>query len=323
MPEMDGFELMGRLTARSDLGVILMTGSTDERDSRPVRAIRERAFFFLAKPFEREVLLTLVERCLEVRRLDAENQRHLSRLRRELQAALIFQQSLLPARAVTRNGLDITLDYEPCGELCGDFCDYVLDDHAPCALILTDVSGHGAPAAMLTGIIKQVFHDTALEQHAPGVVLQRIVAASLHFPLDKHLTGVCVRIHRGSNTLEFVNAGHPPGLLVRPDGEIVRLDSSAPLVHPVLPDWHGEQRVEPMRPGDQVLLYTDGLTEACNPDGEEFGIERLVAVTRGLANCSTAVTGPERIALLRAEVAAFTAGRPREDDLTIVLIRRL
>jgi len=79
MPEMDGFALMARLGERQpDLDVIMMTGSTDERDARLIRAIREKAFFFLTKPFDREVLLTLVQRCLEARRLSRENRAHVS-----------------------------------------------------------------------------------------------------------------------------------------------------------------------------------------------------------------------------------------------------
>ena len=97
--------------AGADLDVILMTGSTDERDARLVRAIREKAFFFLTKPFDREVLITLVERCLDLRRLDHDNREHLKRLERELAAARVFQQSLLPPPAAARGGLDVAYEY--------------------------------------------------------------------------------------------------------------------------------------------------------------------------------------------------------------------
>src|SRR5262245_51944780 len=81
MPGMDGFELLGRLrAARPGLDVIFMTGVVHELDEPLVRSIRERAFYFIQKPFERELLLALVERCLELRRLQAENRSHVSRL---------------------------------------------------------------------------------------------------------------------------------------------------------------------------------------------------------------------------------------------------
>ena len=129
MPEMDGFALMARLgELQPDLDVIMMTGSTDERDARLIRAIREKAFFFLTKPFDRDVLLTLVQRCLEARRLNRENRAHVSRLESELRAAQVFQQSLLPDRTASLNGFEVSFLYEPCDELGGDFCDYVLRD---------------------------------------------------------------------------------------------------------------------------------------------------------------------------------------------------
>jgi serine phosphatase RsbU (regulator of sigma subunit) len=324
MPEMDGFELMSRLLAiQPGLDVILMTGSTDERDARLVRAVRERAFFFLTKPFDREVLLTLVERCLEVRRLNTENRAHVERLERELAAARVFQQSLLPPRHATCGNLEIALHDEPCGEMCGDFCDYVLRPDQPSAVLLTDVSGHGAPAAMLTGMIKQVFRAAAPEDYAPNRVLERIVEASRHFPHDKHLTGIGVRIDPQIRALEFVNAGHPPALLLRADGSMVRLESSAPMIHAAISLWESELEVETFGPGDVLLLYTDGITEARNALDELFGADRLESVAQRLAPEARIAGGPSKfLRSLRRELAEFVAGRPLEDDLTLVALRR-
>jgi len=322
MPEMDGFELMSRLGAiQPDVEVIFMTGSTDERDARLVRAIRERAFFFLTKPFDREVLLTLVQRCLEAHRLDMENRAHVERLERELRAAQVFQQSLLPERTAATEEIELAFHYEPCGELCGDFCDYVLQDGAPGALIVSDVSGHGAPAAMLTGMIKQVFHDAGPESFAPGVILERIVSANRMFGYGKHLTAFCARIHSRSGTLEYVSAGHPPGLLLRSEGALALLESSAPLIHPLLPDWHWEQRVVPIHRGDRLFLYTDGLIEAMSSSGEEFGLERL---QHAVGRCGERQDGNEGGAFLsaiRRELRSFTEGRPLGDDLTLLVAR--
>jgi DNA-binding NtrC family response regulator len=99
MPERDGFELAAELRrTQPELDVIFMTGAVHELDGHIIRAIRERAFYFVQKPFDREVLLTLIERCCELRRLAAENRRHVARLEDELAQARAFQESLLPAR---------------------------------------------------------------------------------------------------------------------------------------------------------------------------------------------------------------------------------
>jgi sigma-B regulation protein RsbU (phosphoserine phosphatase) len=308
-----------------DLDVIMMTGSTDERDARLIRAIREKAFFFLTKPFDREVLLTLVQRCLEARRLSRENRAHVSRLECELRAAQVFQQSLLPDRTASLNGFEVSFLYEPCDELGGDFCDYVLRDDAAGAMLVSDVSGHGAPSAMITGMVKQAFHAAAQEDFAPIAVLERIAVASRLFPDGKYITATVVRFGPASVELEYANAGHPPGLLLGRDGSVVPLESSAPIIHPALPGWRCEQRVVRMERGDQLLLYTDGLTEAQNGDGDDFGFERLVALARQLAGAATAgdAGSTTLLAALRQELASFAGGRPLDDDLTLALVRRL
>jgi phosphoserine phosphatase RsbU/P len=125
MPELDGFELMARLHAeKADLDVILMTGSVDDLDEKLVRAIRGEAFYFIQKPFDREVLQTLVDRCLELRWRRDERRRHLRRLETELGEARAFQQALLPARESVVGPLAIWCRYAPCSELGGDLYDY-------------------------------------------------------------------------------------------------------------------------------------------------------------------------------------------------------
>ena len=326
MPEMDGFALMARLgELQPDLDVIMMTGSTDERDARLIRAIREKAFFFLTKPFDREVLLTLVQRCLEARRLSRENRAYLSRLESELRAAQVFQQSLLPDRTASLNGFEVSFLYEPCDELGGDFCDYVLRDDLPGAMLVSDVSGHGASSAMITGMVKQAFHAAVQEDFAHVAVLERIAAASRLFPDGKYVTATAVRFRQASTVFEYASAGHPPGLLLGYDGSVIPLEPSATIIHPALPHWRCEQRVARMERGDQLLLYTDGLTEAQNGDGDDFGFERLVALAPQLAGPTTSVEAgrTDLLAALRQELARFAGGRPLDDDLTLALVRRL
>ena len=104
MPDLDGFELMAQLKARFPaLDVILMTGSVDDLDEKLVRAIRSPAFYFIQKPFDREVLRTLVERCVELRWRREEHRQNLKRLETEMAEARAFQQSLLPDREAMVN----------------------------------------------------------------------------------------------------------------------------------------------------------------------------------------------------------------------------
>lgn len=326
MPEMDGFTLMQRLSAQQpDLDVIMMTGSTDERDARLVRAIREKAFFFLTKPFDREVLLTLLQRCLETRRLTRENLAHVTRLERELRAAQAFQLSLLPDRTASCPGLEVSFVYESCDELGGDFFDYVLPVDAPATMLVSDVSGHGAAAAMVTGMVKQAFHTAGEHAHRPGAVLQRIADAGALFPEGKYVTAACMRVDPASDVLEYAIAGHPPALFFARDGAMQFLESSAPMIHPALPVWGCEQRGLRMVPGDWLVLYTDGLTDARNVHGDDFGVERLVTTATRLfaSSCERQPSCTEAVHAIRQELTQFTGGRPLDDDLTLAVVRRV
>jgi phosphoserine phosphatase RsbU/P len=309
MPEMDGFELMAKLLERHPgMDVILMTGSTDERDARLVRAIRQKAFFFLTKPFDRDVLLTLVERCLDLRRLDAEHRAQLDRLAQELEAARAFQRRMLPRLTAEGEGARIAIHYEPSAELCGDFCDYAFGDGGVAALVI-DVAGHGARAAMLTGMVKLAFHAAAAEAYEPAAVLRQIVDSSRLFPRGLHLTGFALRARPVAGTLEYVNAGHPPALLKRADGTVARLGATTTVVHPALPNVGGRAESVPFVPGDRLLVYSDGLTEARDANEDEYGIDRA-------ARCVASSAGA-LLAAVRADVAAFAAGRPLGDDLVL------
>ena len=125
MPDLDGFDLMAQLKARFPaLDVILMTGSVDDLDEKLVRAIRSAAFYFIQKPFDREVLRTLVERCVELRRRREDHRQNLKRLETELAEARAFQQSLLPEREAIVNRVAVSCRYTPCSALGGDLYDY-------------------------------------------------------------------------------------------------------------------------------------------------------------------------------------------------------
>ena len=197
MPDLDGFELMAQLKARfSGLDVILMTGSVDDLDEKLVRAIRSTAFYFIQKPFDREVLRTLVERCLELRWRREEHRLNLKRLETEMAEARAFQQSLLPDRETVVNGVAVCCRYTPSSALGGDLYDYAASAGRT-ALLIADVSGHGVSAAMLTGIVKSAFHASHVDGFDPSAVVQRVSAGLAAFSPDRFVTLVAALICSG------------------------------------------------------------------------------------------------------------------------------
>lgn len=314
MPGADGFELMDRLKqAMPDLDVILMTGSLSDPDRHFVRAIREKAFYFIEKPFDRDVLSSLVERCLELRGLRERNRRHVGRLERELSQARAFQRSLFPKAPRVLDRVRVDARCVPCERLGGDFFDFAVDTDGRLSFVVADVSGHGVSAAMLTGTVKAAFQAAHVDGHAPAAVIDRLAGGIRSFSDERFLTCFCGRLDPERDTLEYVNAGHPPALLRGADGATRSLDPTGTIVSPALCDasW-GAERVR-FGAGSSLVVLTDGLPEARDEDGF-FGDERVQELVRSHG------ADPALIDELFGAVERFAAGRPADDDRTVLTI---
>lgn len=313
MPGLDGFELMARLKARFPrLDVILMTGSVDDLDEKLVRAIRSAAFYFIQKPFDREVLRTLVERCLELRRRREDHRQALLRLETEMAEARAFQQSLLPPREAVVNQVAVRCRYSPCSALGGDLYDYAAAADGRTALLIADVSGHGVSAAMLTGIVKSAFHAAHVDGFDPGAVVRRVSAGLGAFSPDRFVTLVAVLIDPGEGLLRYVSAGHPPVLLWGNSRPPTWLASTGPLVSPVLIESTWDVPALPIAEGDHVLLYTDGVAEPLSDDDGRAEPRFVATVER------TAGGGGPLLDALLAEVHGELGGQPQPDDVTLL-----
>ena len=276
MPDLDGFELMARLKARfPGLEVILMTGSVDDLDEKLIRAIRSQAFYFIQKPFDREVLRTLVDRCLELRWRREEHRLNLKRLESEMAEARAFQQSLLPAQETILNGVAVCCRYAPSSTLGGDLYDYAAASTGRTALLIADVCGHGVSAAMLTGIVKSAFHASHVDGFEPSAVVQRVSMGLAAFGTDRFVTLVTALIAPEERQLRYVNAGHPPVAMWGRTREPLWLHSTGPLVSPVLPTSTWGAPVVPIDEGDHLLLYTDGISDALALSSIRFGLGRF------------------------------------------------
>jgi sigma-B regulation protein RsbU (phosphoserine phosphatase) len=311
MPELSGFELREALeeTCR-DVDVIFMTGSLNEIDAALVRAIRAKAFFFIQKPFDREVLLTLVERCVELRRLSAANRRHVSRLEAELAAARAFQRSLLPPESARVGGLSIAVRYIPSAELGGDFYDYASASPTEATVLIADAAGHGVSAAMLTGVVKAAFDASRGDHYEPRAVVRRIADGLRGFEHQRFVTATCVRIDSSRGILEYVNAGHPAGAVWFADG-LTRLEPTGPIICSAFPGAGWEQATISVSAGRHVLLFTDGISE-CQTATEMFGEGRIID------ECLRHPSGGAHLLdSILSSVAQFSTAR--DDDQTLVL----
>jgi sigma-B regulation protein RsbU (phosphoserine phosphatase) len=312
MPQLDGFDLLQRLkAAQPDLDVILMTALSDP-DAHMVRAIREKAFYFIEKPFNRDVMRTLVERCLELRRLrDAERQ-HRARVDRELTEARVLQETMLPELRASVEGIEIDARCVACSELGGDMFDYASAGPASAAVMIADVAGHGVSAAMLTAVVKSAFGSSSAEQFEPRAVVRRVARDIAHFSARRFVTLTVARLDRNAMKLDYVNAGHPPGLLWGAAAQLTTLDPTGPLISPAFGDDEWEQETIELAHGSNLLLYTDGITEAAGESGQ-FSRERLIDMVR-----RSSLLGSQFLDEILRTVRAHCGGRPQVDDLTLL-----
>ncbi len=316
MAEMDGFELMNALKRQDeDVRVILMTGSVFDTDKKLIRAIREKAFFYIHKPFERAVLRTLVDRCKEIKTLEEANRRHLAHLESQLAEARAFQETMLPAREAEIEGFAIHAAYFPCTELAGDLYDYAPAGDGRVALLIADVVGHGASAAMLTSLVKSAFRASYPDYH-PQQVVERVAETFASFEPGLFVTLLCARLSARESRMEYVNAGHVGGMWLAPGRPPASLASTGPLVSPILRDARWDLGTVDWNRSSRLLLYTDGIPETWGDGEQMFEVERLSAAIE-----ASDAGGAELLAAIQQAVDQFAGGRPSADDRTLLTAR--
>jgi phosphoserine phosphatase RsbU/P len=315
MPEMTGFEVTrGLKAALRDVDVILMTGNAEEPDDNLIQAIDEGAFYFIQKPFDRRVLLALVNRCLELRRLREEREKYFRRVERELEDARQFQISLLPPAHFQLAGLSIDARYLACTELAGDIYDYVAANDGAVALLIADVVGHGTSAAMMTAVVKAAFRASHVDDYDPRAVVERISEGIRDFDASRFVTLCCAKVNPKRRELTYVNAGHPQPIIRTSSPTPLLLETTAPLLTSALSDLPCEQATAAFGPGDSILFYTDGVTEASGASGM-FGTERLISMMM-----SRDRRGADLLDDVLGELEAFTGSSNHQDDVTVLTL---
>jgi sigma-B regulation protein RsbU (phosphoserine phosphatase) len=312
LPAMNGFEVTRALKAAwPDVDAILMTGNSEEPDETLIQAIGEGAFYFIQKPFDRRVLLALVNRCLELRQLREEREQFFSRVERELEEARRFQLSLLPPPRMELPGLTIAARYLACNELAGDIYDYVDLGDGALALLIADVVGHGTSAAMMTGMVKAAFRASHVDGFEPIAVVERVKEGIRDFDPGRFVSLCAARVDLRRGQMCYVNAGHPEPIVCAVGVQPILLDSTGPILSTALFDIPCQQSTCALGPGDSLLLYTDGVTEAHGPQGV-FGLDRLVsAIGRGHR-------GSDLLDGLLSEVVTFANSPNHQDDITLL-----
>ena len=321
MPQMDGLTLLEQISEiNPNIRSIIVSAYGDMKNIRT--AMNRGAFDFVTKPLDFGDLRVTIERTLrhmEEWREALSSRDKLVALQNELDVASGIQQSILPTVFPSRDDYQIYASMEPARNVGGDFFDVVRLEGNRVGLAIADVSDKGVPAALFMMSSRTWMKGAAISSPEPGTVLGE-VNALLHEDNETQMFVTVLYAVYDPETGEFTYAsgGHDAPLLVHPDGSSELLPLTGGIALGIVSDLAYGQNSVVLDHGDTLVLYTDGVTEAMNGEGEQFGIERL----RKVFSDRAPKDANEAAHKIFEAVNTFADGAAQSDDITCLTIRR-
>jgi serine phosphatase RsbU (regulator of sigma subunit)/anti-sigma regulatory factor (Ser/Thr protein kinase) len=238
------------------------------------------------------------------------------RFEQELEVARLIQQNFLPKQLPDLPGWQVAAYYRPAREVGGDFYDVIPLPDGRVAFVVGDVTDKGVPAALVMSATRSVLRASAQRLVEPGVVLERVNEHLCpDMPAKMFVTCLYGVLDPQSGLLRFANAGHDLPYVKTAQGVVELRARGMPLG--LMPGMAYEEKEAVLQPGDSVLLHSDGVVEAHDPDREMFGFPRLKSTMAGVSG------GQELIDRVLADLDSFTGpGSEQEDDITMVTLQR-
>jgi serine phosphatase RsbU (regulator of sigma subunit) len=238
-----------------------------------------------------------------------------ARLEQELRIAAEIQQALMPPGEHEGAFFDVAGATVPCRAIGGDFFDYLQLNVESVGVALGDVSGKGAPAALLTAAVQGMFTVEASNTGGPAGTLTQINRGLKRRNIESKFVTMFFGVLSAEGTLVYCNGGHNAPVLVRRSG-MSRLEAGG-MILGMFDFASYDQETLTLEPGDTLVVFSDGISEAQNPAGEEYGDDRLIACLEANRGASPAAM---REALL-ASARTFAAGATQSDDMTVLIVR--
>jgi serine phosphatase RsbU (regulator of sigma subunit) len=313
-----------QLAERQILGVPVTYGGGDKQVTLGVLLLIDKAAAYGSVEREQESLLGTEEGQIAesfAAMLGAVlGARKTAALGKELSMAQTIQRQILPERPAYLSGFDVAAHYEACGAVGGDYFDYVPLADGRTLVVVADVSGHNLASGMVMVGARAMLRTLASVHEQPSDVFEAL-AARMFADLtrtERFLTAAAVAVRPGDAAVDYVSAGHNDMLVYRAAQDRVEAVATESTILGFVPSPQYASRRLALAPGDVLLLYTDGVTEATDAAGTMFGEERLGAVFAQLATNPSAQRIVEGIA---SALEAFRGGRVRGDDVTAVVVR--
>jgi sigma-B regulation protein RsbU (phosphoserine phosphatase) len=240
-------------------------------------------------------------------------------LHREIEIAREVQQRLFPQTLPSIPALEYAGHCRPASGVGGDYYDFLALANGRLGLAIGDISGKGIPAALLMASLQASVRGQSLssENDIAGLMtnVNRLVFDAS--PSSRYATFFYAQFDPATLRMVYTNGGHNPPMLLR-GNDVIRLELGGPPVGLFRPAQYEQAEIQ-LAPGDLLLLYTDGMSEAENPAEDEWGEDALIAAARSCAD----LPSMQMITHILAAADVFAAGAPQHDDMTLVVVRVL
>jgi len=296
--------------------------AADERDKRiGVLYLDRRQKGTLLSSSTRAALETLATEAavaIENARLYRETMEK-AKMEQEMRIAAEIQQALLPKMARAGTFFSAAAASIPCRSIGGDFYDYVDLPHGAMGFALGDVAGKGPPAALLSAMMQGIFAAQAASSDSPSQTIGRVNLALYRRGIESRFVTLMYGAMKPDGRLTYCNAGHNPPLIISPGDsaqKVRRLECGGPIVGLFDAATFDEETVT-LQPGDWLIVFSDGVSEAMSASGDEYGENRIVTVVER----NKALEPRQLLEALFADVREFTRGAAQSDDITAMVLR--
>ena len=319
MPQMDGLTLLEQIPkVDPNIRSVIISAYGDMKNIR--RAMNRGAFDFVTKPVDFEDLKVTIDRTLRNMaewREALQTRDRLVALQNELDVARGMQQSILPTRFPKDPSYAVYGKMQPARNVGGDFFDVMYLNDGRVGLAVADVSDKGVPAALFMMSSRTLLKGAAIGVGLPGEVLREVNDLLIEDNEGGMFVTLLYAVYDpSSRELTYANGGHNSPLVVHPDGTSALFPLTDGIALGIAPDLSYKQNTVTLSPGDSVIFYTDGVTEAMNSEEEEFGLDPLSEFFR----TNPPENPEETTAAVFDAVNAFAGEMAQSDDITCLVL---
>jgi len=311
-----------------DTGVVIMSRDDERLDQNLERELGTRECFAAIAVSDGQYVLSFdvetpggdheeLHRTLNIIRLAVNQKVREERMVAIMEEARQIQNSILPRHLPKPGDYEIAARAVAAETVGGDFYDVIVLDEEVFDVVIADATGHGLPAALQVRDVFTGLRMALSREYKLTRTLQRLNTIIHHSRLATKFVSLVLVEFDLNGTVIYSNAGHPRPVLMHADGSVNRLDQGGPILGPI-PNARYSIGIQCMAPGDLMVMFTDGLTEATQDGDEEYGPDRLIHAVRTVRHRDPAAI----VDRIFTDVAEFSQQTPPEDDQTVVVIKR-